>query len=82
MDIDHIATDIFVSDLENPPIIDYTRRTPLNRKYPFLRRASFIIPHKEAMEIINDLRTFYDVYSEQDIKDINNRFLEILEETA
>lgn len=78
IDPNQFAKEIIISDQEENLYLDFTNPTVHNSPYPFLRRATFLIPHKEAMRIINGLRAFYEMHTEKDIKDINDELADII----
>jgi len=71
-ELNKIAEDIIVASREKTQL-DHIETTIYNKKYPVFTNGLFLIPHKEAIELINDLRCFYAVNSPQDIKKINRK---------
>lgn len=77
---DQFAANMFVADQKENPSLDSISIGTYNEPCYFLRRSSGIIPHKEAIKIINSLRTFYAAHSEKDILEINQHFQDILQD--
>lgn len=65
------AINISCSNQTSNPILDFLNPHAAKKRNPFLRKMSFILPHREALKIIKDLEEFYENHSPEDIKNIN-----------